>query len=726
LSRLARIKQFFSKRGWVMRGRDAASNLAATRHPGSCRQSRIVCVSHDAGFYGAQLLMLHIGEALKDQLGFQVTSVLLGDGPLRARFEEVGEVVDFTDPPWRIPVDPGTLRARQREIQRLFREGARHAICNTSVSGYVVRMLKEEGFQVIALIHELPNLIREFRLEAPVQEIGRRADRVVFAAEFIRDRFLPISGLDPARSVIRPQGLYQPNPYRNARMEARAGLIAELGIASTARIAVAAAQGDLRKGIDLFCQVAAQVVRAIPEAHFVWIGDDTTELARECKAWVQSAGIAGNVHFTGVLQNPDLYLRHIAGADLYLMTSREDPYPSVVLDAMEAGLPVVGFEDAGGFTELLREGAGVLAPYENRDAMAVMVEGLFRDNARATRIGEEGQRIIDTRFNFLDYVYDLLKIVGSPRLKVSVVVPNYNYARYLPKRLGTILAQTYKPYEILFLDDHSSDDSVAIAEALLSGSGLPHRIAVNDGNRGCYSQWLSGIEMARGDLVWIAEADDESDAAFLEELVKGFEDPDVVLAYSQSRKIDQDGNVTREDYLDYTDDLSKTKWLSPYRRAGLEEIRDTLAIKNTIPNASGVLMKKPDLSAVREQLLQLKNAGDWLSYVHILESGSIFFTPKVLNSHRVHLGGVTRGGNAVRHMSEIIQVQEHVRMRHELTAETLEKIERMRQFTYEYLGLDAGGAAAYRDHPELQWNLEGNARKAKSADMRRENVEAQS
>lgn len=702
------LRKFHDYLWRVKDGRKTRESPQRIETPSNLRQiQRIVCVSHDAGFYGAQLLILHVAEVLKEQFGFQVTSVLLGAGPLKDQFERVGQIVDFSDPPWREQAKPEVMQSRQREIKRLFREGARHAICNTSVSGQVLRMLKEEGFQVIALIHELPNLIREFRLESSVKEIGRWADSVVFPAEFVRDRFLPIAGLDPTHAVVKPQGLYRPSPYRNSKAETRARLITELGLAPTNRIVVAAGQGERRKGIDIFCQVAVRVVRVMPEVHFVWIGDDTTELAQDCNAWVQSAGIADNVHFTGVLKNPDLYLHHIAGADLYLMTSREDPYPSVVLDAMEAAVAVIGFDDAGGFTELLHAGAGVLVPYENREAMAAAVIELLVQAGHATRLGQEGQRIIDTRFNFLDYVHDLLHLVGCPRPKVSVVIPNYNYARYLPNRLGSIIAQMYRPYEIIFLDDNSSDDSVTVAEAILSKSGLPYRILVNDINCGCYSQWLLGIEKVRGDLVWIAEADDESEASFLEELVKGFEDPDVVLAYSQSRKIDQDGNVTRGDYLDYTDDLSKTKWRSPYHRAGRDEIMDTLAIKNTIPNASGVLMKKPDLSGIREQLLQLKNAGDWLSYVHILESGSIYFTPKVLNSHRVHIGGVTRGGNAVRLMHEIIQVQGYLRAHHELTADTVAKIEEMRQFTYEYLGLNTDTARAYRDHPDLHRLLEG-------------------
>ena len=687
----------------MIEGRAPNTSVTNVTRPSKRKQPpKIVCVSHDALFYGAQLLMLHIVQALKLHLGFQVTIVLLGSGPLRAEFEQAGEVVDFTDPSWRETAKPKVLHARQRAIKRLYREGARHAICNTSVSGNVVQMLKEEGFQVVVLVHELPNLIREFRLDSAVKAIGQWADRVVFPAAYVRDRFLPVAGLDPARTVIRPQGLYRPNPYRHAKPKCRAHLINEMGVTSSARLILAAGPGDQRKGLDIFCQVALQVVQHMPEAHFVWIGDDTTELALECKAWVQAEGIAGNVHFTGVLKQPDLYLQHIAGADLYLMTSREDPYPSVVLDAMEVAVPIVWFNGAGGFAELLIEGVGVLVPFEDRAAMAAAVNGLLVDATHSDRMGEEGQRIIDKRFYFPDYVYDLIKLVGCPRSKITVVVPSFNYARYLPTRLASIFSQTYRPYEIIFLDDHSSDDSVAIAEALLAESGIPDRVLVNDVNRGCYSQWLTGIEMAKGDLVWIAEADDESESTFLEELVVGFEDPDVVLAYSQSRKINQDGTVAKGNYLDYTDELSKSKWLSPYCRTGRDEIEDTLAIKNTIPNASAVLMKTPDLSGIQDRLQQHRNAGDWVTYVHILETGSIYCTPKVLNSHRVHIGGLTQGGNALQHMSEIIQVQEYVRERHVLPAVTVAKIEKMRQFTYEYLKLNESGPPTYLDHPALQ------------------------
>ncbi len=87
----------------------------------------------------------------------------------------------------------------------------------------------------------------------------------------------------------------------------------------------------------------------------------------------------------------------------------------------------------------------------------------------------------------------------------------------------------------------------------------------------------------------------------LERLVAQFDRPDVVLAYCQSRQIDEEGREIAPDYLAYTADISETKWSEDYVRPGLDEIRDTLVVKNTIPNVSAVVMRKSDFSGIEAQ-----------------------------------------------------------------------------------------------------------------------------
>ena len=360
--------------------------------------AKFFCVSHDAGFYGAQILILHIARHLKEQLGMEVATVLLGDGPLLDEFAQLGTVLDFTSPSWRDKASSKVRRKRRAALKKLALAGYRHALCNSAASGHLVPMLKAEGFKTVALVHELPNLIREFGLQEAALSLGSAADLAIFPADFVRSRFMSMVPMAMAHTAILPQGLFRPNPNRGQRSESRADLLAQLGLDATALLVVTAGSSDRRKGLDLFVQVAASVVRKVTTVHFIWIGCDQNKLALECKIWIESEGLSANVHFLGVLKEPELYALRIAAADLYLLTSREDPFPSVVLDAMTVGVPVVGFAGAGGFESLLEEGAGILVPREDIAAMTDAVCSALTNTEQAAAMGARGKAIIDARF----------------------------------------------------------------------------------------------------------------------------------------------------------------------------------------------------------------------------------------------------------------------------------------------------------------------------------------
>jgi glycosyltransferase involved in cell wall biosynthesis len=262
--------------------------------------------------------------------------------------------------------------------------------------------------------------------------------------------------------------------------------------------------------------------------------------------------------------------------------------------------------------------------------------------------------------------------------------------------------QTHRPDEIVFLDDASTDDSVAVAERLLSQSGIPYRIIRNETTAGCYAQWLRGWNEASGELIWIAEADDHCDRRLLETLVPAFANEHVVLAYCQSTQIDGDGRIVAPDYLAWTADIDPDRWRRPYVRRGRDEIRDTLIVKNTIPNVSAVVMRRRDLAPVADELVKLRNAGDWLVYLHLLDTGDVAFVPAALNYHRRHGGSVTIGKGGLNLMREILVVQRYALERHPTTAAVEAKREACLQTIYEYLGLNADGPPSYKDHDRLK------------------------
>lgn len=252
-------------------------------------------------------------------------------------------------------------------------------------------------------------------------------------------------------------------------------------------------------------------------------------------------------------------------------------------------------------------------------------------------------------------------VVPGQELKVTVVVPNCNYSHFLEERLGSIIQQTVSPFEILFLDDASSDDSVAVAKPILEMSRLPFRIVENEGRAGTYSQWLKGIALAKGDIVWIAEADDACDPDFLRELLARMRDSTVVLAYCQSRKIDENGRMIARDNLAHTQEIDPEKWRRDYVELGLREVVDCLSLRNTIPNVSACIFRKQAALGVESELANFRSCGDWLFYAHLLRNGKISYVAKPMNAFRRHSTSITRtSGRRDAYLAELAKVHTYI------------------------------------------------------------------
>ena len=174
---------------------------------------------------------------------------------------------------------------------------------------------------------------------------------------------------------------------------------------------------------------------------------------------------------------------------------------------------------------------------------------------------------------------------------------------------------------------------------------MPFRIVVNATNSGStFRQWLKGIDLARGDLVWIAESDDTCRPELLETPgARRSTIPGSCWPIASRRMIGPDGRRLAPDYLDATEDLSPVRWRYPYCVAGLEEVERALSQRNTIPNASAVVFRKPAEIEEREDLETLRLGGDWLFYAMRIRRGKIAYVPEPLNGHRHHDRSVRAG-----------------------------------------------------------------------------------
>jgi len=385
---------------------------------------------------------------------------------------------------------------------------------------------------------------------------------------------------------------------------------------------------------------------------------------------------------------------YYAGSDVFALTSREDPFPTVVMEALEVSVPVIGFNGAGGFTTLLEKGCGLLVPKEDVAGFSDAVIELLNDPEKAKDLGEYGKELVQQSFSLRHYIFDLLDWAGIPLKRVSAVVPNYNYAQHLEQRLSSISSQTYPLYELIVLDDASTDNSLEVINNHLAITEIDHLLVVNQENSGSvFTQWQKGIDIARGDYIWICEADDFAGPFFVERTIHLFNNKQVVISYSQSRQVDEDGNVLADNYLDYVRDVNAQKWLKSHVCDGKEELQNSLAIKNTIPNVSAVIFHKSTLQTAFEQsqedLKKLKIAGDWLIYSNILRHGDIGFVAESLNSHRRHKSSVTLGlgSSNASHIAEIIFMQKKIADLTHLSNSVSIKAQEYIQQVCKYLGI---------------------------------------
>ena len=249
-------------------------------------------------------------------------------------------------------------------------------------------------------------------------------------------------------------------------------------------------------------------------------------------------------------------------------------------------------------------------------------------------------------------------------IKISVVIPNYNYARFLGQRLDSILSQQVRLHEIIILDDCSKDNSKEVMEKYAK-SLKPYikvRTVYNEKNSGsAFKQWQKGFELATGDYVWIAEADDYCDKKLLKELVKPIlKDNEVVISYADTSFIDTNGCYMMKTIKPEIDIQKSGHWNSNYINNGLDEIHDYTFLNCTIANVSSALLKRGDYSEYLNLSCNYKQAGDWLFYVNLMSLGKIAFVNKPLNYYRVHGNNVSSVMNKKKHLDEITSIYEYI------------------------------------------------------------------
>lgn len=398
------LKRFKQRKHQRISAAPTLSIHSASRSPDA---PRILFVSHEATRTGAPKIILNIVKHFQEKTDLNLQSILHSGGFLAEDFGRYSEVDCLNLP-----------RESTEDLSRLVRKIClRHkdnpptlAICNSMESRFIAYELQKHGIPIIFLIHELPS---SYETE-DYQKVYDCAEKIIFPVDVVHDSTHQKLPLPEGKCMVMPQGLLNAEFGKHVdRDRARAQIRQELKLPQDAYIVLGCGTLDLRKGIDHYCGVARTLLRNHkPKSpmHFVWLGEGDRWAHTPyhyAMLDVEKSNIFHNVHFIGEREDVQPWF---IGSDVFTLTSRVDPFPCVLHEAMASRLPVITFDSSGGATECLSGGAGLSVPYANYEAMADRIMLLANHPSIADNIRDIALDKVRNEFCFGSYTDELIRL----------------------------------------------------------------------------------------------------------------------------------------------------------------------------------------------------------------------------------------------------------------------------------------------------------------------------
>lgn len=390
----------------------------------SSGKPRVLFVSHEATRTGAPMIILNILRHFHKSCDIQCETILHNGGHLVGDFKKLSEV-DCVNVP---------RKASDELKKKVTRWVAREknnlpviALCNSMESRFIGEELARLHIPILYLVHELPSSYSE----EDFQLVYQSSEKVIFPVHAVREAAEAKAPMPTGKGVVLPQGLLNPDFGKGvARDQARQQIRSELHLPEQAFVVLGCGTLDLRKGIDHFAHVARRIIESSSTPHpihFVWVG--------EGPRWMHSpyhyvtldlerSPARQHVHFIGERANVEPYF---FGSDVFLMSSRVDPFPCVIHEAMAAGLPVITFDKSGGAPEAVAGGAGAVIPYADYEQAAAVIRMFAYQPELTAGMRSKSLERVHSRYRFEDYgdkLIDLAETVCQKTLRLSK--PNLN------------------------------------------------------------------------------------------------------------------------------------------------------------------------------------------------------------------------------------------------------------------------------------------------------------
>ena len=365
---------------------------------------RVLFVGHSGHRSGAPIIMLEFLRWLKSRADYELGVMLLVGGPLVADFERVAPT-EVLDRPLRtskrlvrriVGARRFELMEDQAFVRRLARARYDVAYVNTVVPKREILALASAGVPIVCHVHELGFAIDQWLGPEGITPLIEPVSHFVASSAAVRDNLVRRWAVPESKVTMVHEFTTAMNQVIDP--QARGRIRSSLGVGDRDILVGGCGTLDWRKGADLFLQVAKSVVRADESRaiHFVWLGAERGSPGyREFMYDLERSSLTERV---SVLESTSRPGEVFAGMDVFALTSREDPFPLVMLEAAALRVPMVCFAESGGGPEFAEGGTGLVVPYLDTDAFADRVLSLAADAGPRHAIGGMAAQKVADRF----------------------------------------------------------------------------------------------------------------------------------------------------------------------------------------------------------------------------------------------------------------------------------------------------------------------------------------
>lgn len=343
---------------------------------------RLLAVSHRGAVGGASIVLDDLLRWISEHEDVEITTLMLTPGDMWHRFARWGDVHELGE------LDASTGRSEGALFESV---PPFDLVLLNSLESLAVLPRLPRGVPVVSHIHELEVSCRGWLRTVEGDPLRWGPDAWIAASRPVQEMLVQGYGAPTERVFLHPS-FVDVGRLESRRVGERelGALRRSLGIPHDVPVVMGSGTFEWRKGPELFVQMAAALERAVPDpVHVVWVGGDLLGMEWDrLRSDIRRAGLQ-HLHVTGDVDEPVPYAQL---ADVFVLTSHEDPFPLVCLEHAALGHPVVTFR-SGGIVDLLAEAGpeAELGVVDHLDTAAMVrrVQDLLYDEQLRRRAGEQ-------------------------------------------------------------------------------------------------------------------------------------------------------------------------------------------------------------------------------------------------------------------------------------------------------------------------------------------------